>query len=62
MNARKHIAKPLDERIADCDAIAARYLANGNQAKERGARAAAERWYEKSQRWLDRANKLRGWD
>lgn len=52
--------KPPAERAAECEAIAADYLARGNEAKERGAIGAARRWFDKSQRWHDRATKLRG--
>lgn len=42
------------------DAIAksAKWLADGNRANESGDKEKAERCYEKSQRWLDRYNRL----
>lgn len=41
--------------------LASKWLADGNAAAERGDHKKAERCYEKSQYWLDRANKDRGW-
>lgn len=38
------------------------WLAKANEQAERGNQEAAEKLYEKGQFWLDRANKLRGWD
>ena len=38
------------------------YLAEGNAAAERGNSVKAEKMYEKSQEWLDEANRLRGWN
>ena len=39
---------------------ASKWLADGNEADERGDKAKAERCYSKSQFWLDRYNKLAG--
>ena len=36
------------------------WLADGNDARERGDKAKAERCYDKAQFWLDRYNKLTG--
>lgn len=38
-----------------------KWLADANEAGERGQTAKEERCLAKSQYWLDRANKLRGW-
>jgi hypothetical protein len=56
----KKPAKPLSERIADADMRGGKYLADANEAAERGDHAKAEKLYEKCQFWLDRSNKLRG--
>ena len=40
--------------------MASRYLADGNEAAERGQHAKAEKLYAKGQYWLDRYNKLAG--
>ena len=39
---------------------ASKWLADGNEASERGDKVKAERCYEKAQFWLDRYNKLAG--
>ena len=54
--------KTLAEKIADAEANGSRWLADGNEAEEHGNKAKAEKCFEKSQFWLDRANKLRGWN
>lgn len=51
-----------NEKIVEAEARCARYLGDANEAAEQGKKAKAERLYEKSQYWLDRANKLRGWN
>jgi hypothetical protein len=51
--------KTLSERIADADERGGRYLADANEASERGDQKKAEELYEKGQYWLDRSNKLR---
>lgn len=56
------MARPLSERIIDAEERGNRYLADANEAAENGKEAKAEKLYEKGQVWLDRANKLRGWD
>lgn len=56
--------KTLAEQIADAEAKAGTALGNYNEAVETGRRVlgvSAEQWLERSQRWLDRANDLRGW-
>lgn len=52
--------RPLDERIARAEALSSRYLGNYNEELEAGRTAGAEKMLEKSQYWLDVANKLRG--
>lgn len=49
------------DKIIRAEEFGNRYLADANEAAERGKQTKAERLYEKSQYWLDRANKLRGW-
>ena len=51
----------LRKAIIDAESEAARTLANGNDAKEKGKPEIAQRWYDRSQTWLDLANDLRGW-
>lgn len=41
--------------------LSSRYLADANEAAEQGKTEKAERLYEKSQYWLDKANPARGW-
>ncbi len=41
--------------------LTSRYLADANEAAEQGKTAKAEKLYEKSQYWLDKANAARGW-
>ncbi|HVZ60651.1 MAG TPA: hypothetical protein VG892_07680 [Terriglobales bacterium] len=52
--------KTIQERIADADEIGGRYLADANDAAERGNKVLAEKLYERGQVWLDRSNRLRG--
>lgn len=54
--------KSQPEKIADAETRGSAYLADANEALEMGNKAKAERLYEKGQFWLDRANKLRGWN
>lgn len=42
------------------EVLGSKWLADGNEAEERGNRARAEKCFEKSQYWLDRYNKLAG--
>lgn len=60
MGSNRAPKKTLAERIADADALASRWLADGNDAAERGNRAKADQCYEKSQFWKDRYNLLSG--
>lgn len=52
--------RSLQERITDADQRGCSYLADANEAAERGEREKADRLYEKGQFWLDRLNKLLG--
>jgi len=53
--------RTLSERIADAEARSAMALASGNAALERGDKDVAERHYERAEKWLWKANELRGW-
>lgn len=52
--------KTLQERILDAEFWGNKYLADANEAAEKGDHKKAERLYEKGQFWLDRYNKLTG--
>lgn len=52
--------KSLNERIWDANDRCSRYLADANEAEERGDSTKAEKLYEKSGFWRDRYNKLVG--
>jgi len=54
--------KSIEERIIDAEERGNRYLADANEAAELGKTNKAEKLYEKGQYWLDRANRLRGWN
>lgn len=47
-------------KMIDAEERGSKWLADANEAYERGDRAKAERLYEKAQFWLDRYNKLAG--
>lgn len=49
----------LQARAVNAEAMGSRWLADANEASERGNRALAEKRYDKAQYWLDRANALR---
>lgn len=53
-------AKTLQERLIEADERGSRYLADANEAAERGDTVKAEKLYAKGQFWLDRYNKLAG--
>jgi hypothetical protein len=53
-------AKTLQEKITEADARGGHWLAEANEAAERGEHEKAEKLYAKGQFWLDRSNKLRG--
>lgn len=46
--------------VLDAETRCSQWLADGNQAREAGNVAKAERCYAKSQYWLDRYNRLIG--
>jgi len=48
------------EKMIEAEQRGSHWLAEGNEAEERGDKAKAERCFEKSQYWLDRYNKLAG--
>ncbi len=50
----------LTARINDALTRSSHWLAEGNEAHERGNKVKAEKLYAKSQYWLDRYNKLAG--
>jgi hypothetical protein len=52
--------KTIADKIADADMRGGKYLADANEAAERGDHDKAEKLYAKGQYWLDRSNKLRG--
>ena len=54
--------RSLEERIIDAETKGSMALADANAAQERGALKTADRLYERGQRWLDKANELRGWN
>ena len=56
------MAKTLQEKIVEAEQRASFYLAEGNEAEEKGRSQKAEQLYEKGQRWLDKLNKLQGWN
>lgn len=45
--------------MLDAEAKAGRWLADGNAAEERGAKATARRCFSRAQTWHDRATELR---
>lgn len=58
MSAR-HSLEWFAAQIAEADARGNNWLAEANEANERGSKAKAERCYGKGQFWLDRSNQLR---
>jgi hypothetical protein len=46
--------------ILRAEQLASKWLADGNEADERGDHAKAEKCFEKCQYWLDRFNRLSG--
>lgn len=57
---RKTPKKPLAERILDAETRGNQYLADANEARERGDQGKAEEFEAKGQYWLDRFNLQRG--
>lgn len=51
---------PIKMRIANADALGSRWLANGNDALERGETERAAECFRRGQFWIDRSNLLRG--
>lgn len=58
MATNRQPKRSLEDRIADADSLASRWLGDGNEAAESGDQVKAEACYEKSQYWLDRYNLL----
>jgi len=58
------MAKTLNEKIADAEDNGSRHLAAFNELDEagKGNSKKAQDHVRKGQYWLDRANKLRGWN
>lgn len=54
------MSKTLAQKIADADEKGCFYLAEANEAGERGDKAKETKLLEKGQFWLDRLNKLLG--
>lgn len=54
-------AEELRKKLARLEDRGNRCLADANEAAEQGKRVKAEKLYQQGQRWLDRANKMRGW-
>jgi hypothetical protein len=54
------MAKTLKDRMIEAEDRGSRYLADANEAAERGEKAKAEKLYAKGQYWLDQYNKLAG--
>ena len=52
--------KNIRDKMIDAETRASKWLADGNEAEERGNKAKALRCFEKAQFWLDRYNKLAG--
>jgi len=54
------MTKTIHQRILEAELRGSCYLADANEAAERGDKAKADKLYEKGQFWLDRLNKLLG--
>ena len=52
--------KSLHEKMIEAEERACRYLADANEAEERGKRSKSEKLLIKGQYWLDRYNQLAG--
>ncbi len=55
------MTRPIADRIAHAEAEGSRHLGNANEHAEAGRQRAADRSYAAAQKWLDEANRLRGW-
>lgn len=49
-----------EDKALEAEVRCSQWLAEGNEAEERGDHAKAEKCFSKSQYWLDRYNKLSG--
>ena len=49
-----------DRKMREAEVWGSKWLADGNEAEERGDFERAKKCFEKSQYWLDRYNKLAG--
>lgn len=58
MGSRRRSAEELKARMIDAGVRGSTWLADGNEAAERGDKKRAHACYEKSQFWLDRYNSL----
>ena len=56
----KALGNTLAQRILDAEVRSSQWLADGNEARESGNTAKADKCYAKSQFWLDRYNLLAG--
>lgn len=57
--AKAPTIEQLKARLIDAEVRGSTWLADANEAKDRGHYATAERRYDKAQYWLDVANNLR---
>jgi hypothetical protein len=57
---KTQMAKTKHDKMIEADERGSRYLADANEAAERGNQAKADKLYEKGQYWLDRYNRLAG--
>lgn len=55
-----HLAKEQRAKAIDAEARCSRWLADGNEATEKGNAVKAEKCFKKAQFWLDRFNKICG--
>jgi hypothetical protein len=54
------MTKTIEQKIIEADERGNRFLAEANEAAERGDKVKAEKLFLKGQSWLDRMNKLLG--
>ena len=54
------MGKTIKDKIIEAEVNGSRWLADGNEAEERGNFKKAERCFDKAQFWLDRYNRLVG--
>ena len=57
---KESTVRTLKEKMIEAEVRGSFWLAEGNEARERGNLTKAEKCYDKSQFWLDRYNKLAG--